>query len=99
MHRMYHSDYRVQRSCLHISTRLSAHSPSVGGGWNEMVNIQYLCTLEDHCLIARSDGGSFALNENSGKQEKYLAGLKNLCDAGIVQPCPPLWDVKGSYVA
>ncbi|XWS30958.1 hypothetical protein CRYUN_Cryun23aG0035800 [Craigia yunnanensis] len=25
--------------------------------------------------------------------------LKNLCDAGIVQPYPPLCDVKGSYVS
>ena len=25
--------------------------------------------------------------------------LKNLCDMGIVQPYPPLCDVKGSYVA
>ena len=25
--------------------------------------------------------------------------LKNLCDAGIIDPCPPLCDVKGSYTA
>jgi methionyl aminopeptidase len=25
--------------------------------------------------------------------------LKNLCDVGIVQPHPPLCDVKGSYTA
>lgn len=31
--------------------------------------------------------------------EKYLMALRNLCDAGIVQPYPPLCDVKGSYVA
>uniref|UniRef100_A0A0C9S3Q7 Methionine aminopeptidase 2 n=1 Tax=Wollemia nobilis TaxID=56998 RepID=A0A0C9S3Q7_9CONI len=32
-------------------------------------------------------------------ETKYLMGLKSLCDAGIVQPYPPLCDVKGSYVA
>jgi len=32
-------------------------------------------------------------------QEKYLMALKNLCDVGIVQPYPPLCDIKGSYVA
>lgn len=32
-------------------------------------------------------------------ETKYLMALKNLCDAGIVQPYPPLCDIKGSYVA
>lgn len=32
-------------------------------------------------------------------ESKYLMGLKNLCDAGIVQPYPPLCDIKGSYVS
>ena len=32
-------------------------------------------------------------------ETKYLMALKNLCDNGIVQPYPPLVDVKGSYVA
>jgi len=32
-------------------------------------------------------------------ETKYLMALKNLCEVGIVQPCPPLCDVKGSYVA
>ncbi|KAK8658665.1 hypothetical protein V6N13_036867 [Hibiscus sabdariffa] len=32
-------------------------------------------------------------------ETKYLMALKNLCDAGIVQPYPPLCDVKGSYVS
>lgn len=32
-------------------------------------------------------------------EQKYLMALKNLCDAGIVQPHPPLCDVRGSYVA
>ncbi|XP_030955261.1 methionine aminopeptidase 2B-like isoform X1 [Quercus lobata] len=32
-------------------------------------------------------------------ETKYLMALKNLCDAGIVQPLPPFCDVKGSYVS
>ncbi|KAG2703609.1 hypothetical protein I3760_06G146600 [Carya illinoinensis] len=32
-------------------------------------------------------------------ETKYLMALKNLCDTGILQPCPPLCDVKGSYVS
>jgi methionine aminopeptidase type II len=32
-------------------------------------------------------------------QTKYLMALKNLCDLGIVDPYPPLCDVKGSYTA
>jgi len=30
---------------------------------------------------------------------KYLAALKDLCDKGIVDPYPPLCDIKGSYTA
>ncbi|KAI9084382.1 hypothetical protein K1719_033724 [Acacia pycnantha] len=32
-------------------------------------------------------------------ETKYLMALKNLCDSNIVQPYPPLCDVKGSYVS
>jgi methionyl aminopeptidase len=32
-------------------------------------------------------------------EEKYLMGLRQLCDAGIVNPYPPLCDIKGSYTA
>ncbi|CAH3196047.1 unnamed protein product [Porites evermanni] len=32
-------------------------------------------------------------------QTKYLLALKNLCDAGIVDPYPPLCDIKGCYTA
>ena len=31
--------------------------------------------------------------------EKYLMGLRNLCDVGIIQPYPPLCDIKGSYTS
>ncbi|KAM0846421.1 hypothetical protein ACQ4PT_055684 [Festuca glaucescens] len=32
-------------------------------------------------------------------ETKYLMALKNLCDVGIIQPYPPLCDVRGSYVS
>ena len=32
-------------------------------------------------------------------ETRYSMALKNLCDNGIVQPYPPLCDIKGSYVA
>eukprot|EP01117_Protostelium_nocturnum_P007942 TRINITY_DN2835_c0_g3_i1.p1 TRINITY_DN2835_c0_g3~~TRINITY_DN2835_c0_g3_i1.p1 ORF type:complete len:523 (-),score=206.08 TRINITY_DN2835_c0_g3_i1:163-1623(-) len=34
-----------------------------------------------------------------GGQTKYLMGLKQLCESGIIRACPPLCDQKGSYVA
>ena len=30
--------------------------------------------------LEREDGGSFTVNGNTGKQEKYMGALKNLCD-------------------
>ncbi|RMX41799.1 hypothetical protein pdam_00025526, partial [Pocillopora damicornis] len=30
---------------------------------------------------------------------KYLIALKSLCDAGVVDPYPPLCDIKGCYTA
>jgi len=32
-------------------------------------------------------------------EEKYLLALRNLCEVGIVQPYPPLCDIKGCYTA
>lgn len=32
-------------------------------------------------------------------ESKYQMALKNLCDVGIVDPYPPLCDIKSSYVA
>jgi methionyl aminopeptidase len=32
-------------------------------------------------------------------EEKYLMGLRNLVDAGVVTAYPPLVDTKGSYTA
>jgi methionyl aminopeptidase len=49
--------------------------------------------------LERDDGGSLTVNGTKGKQEKYMGALKNLCDVGIVQPYPPLCDIKGCYTA
>jgi methionyl aminopeptidase len=49
--------------------------------------------------LDRPDGGSAFVNGLQGKQEKYMGALKNLCDVGIVQPYPPLCDVRGCYTA
>ncbi len=49
--------------------------------------------------LERPDGGSTAVHGTKGKQEKYMGALKNLCDVGIIQPYPPLCDVKGCYTA
>lgn len=32
-------------------------------------------------------------------ETRYLMALKNLCDVGVVDACPPLCDIRGSYVA
>jgi methionyl aminopeptidase len=32
-------------------------------------------------------------------ESKYLLALKNLVDVGVVDPYPPLCDIKGSYTA
>lgn len=49
--------------------------------------------------LERDDGGSYAINGYSGRQNNYLSSLRNLCDKGLITPYPPLVDVKGSYVA
>lgn len=38
-------------------------------------------------------------NDLFALQTKYLLALKNLCDAGVVDPYPPLCDIKGCYTA
>jgi methionyl aminopeptidase len=32
-------------------------------------------------------------------EDKYLMGLRQLCEAGVVSPYPPLCDIKGSFTA
>jgi len=36
--------------------------------------------------------------EDAGEKQ-YFMSLKNLVDVGVLEPCPPLVDVKGSYIA
>jgi hypothetical protein len=33
-------------------------------------------------------------NLDNDTQEKYLGALKHLCDAGVINACPPLCDIK-----
>jgi len=53
------------------------------------------------CLrwLERDDGGSRAIHGNKGKQTGYRAALRNLCDAGIIDPHPPLCDIPKSITA
>ena len=49
--------------------------------------------------LEEPSGGSKFLHGTSGKQQRYIGALKNLCDVGIIKPYPPLVDKRGSYVA
>lgn len=61
--------------------------------------------------VARSKQLLHTINNNFGTlafcrrwldrlgETKYLMGLKDLCDKGIVEPYPPLSDMKGCYTA
>ncbi|KAF0683963.1 Aste57867_24044 [Aphanomyces stellatus] len=57
--------------------------------------------------LEREDGGSTFINPKGAKQEKYIMGLKNLVENGIVtvhrslgnKAYPPLCDIKGSYTS
>ena len=49
--------------------------------------------------LERPDGGSAFLHGQSGQQTRYLGALNMLCKKGIIEPCPPLVDKVGSYVA
>lgn len=67
------------------------------------------CTLSSR--LPRAKHLLNVINENFGTlafcrrwldrlgESKYLMALKNLCDLGIVDPYPPLCDIKGSYTA
>jgi methionyl aminopeptidase len=49
--------------------------------------------------LERKDGGSAFVNGTGGAQSRYMGALRHLCDAGLVDPYPPLVDVAGSYTA
>uniref|UniRef100_A0A0K0CX65 Methionine aminopeptidase 2 n=1 Tax=Angiostrongylus cantonensis TaxID=6313 RepID=A0A0K0CX65_ANGCA len=66
---------------------------------------------EEHVPLARSKALLNTIDRNFGTlafcrrwvdrlgETKYLMALKDLCDKGIVDPYPPLCDVKGCYTA
>jgi methionyl aminopeptidase len=71
-----------------------------------------LNTERDYCYrLAKSKQLLNVINQNFGTlafcrrwldrldQTKYLMALKDLCDKGIVDPYPPLCDIKGCYTA
>ena len=49
--------------------------------------------------LDRPDGGSATVNGMSGRQEHVASSLKHLCDIGVINPYPPLVDIKGCYTA
>ncbi len=49
--------------------------------------------------LEEPSGGSAFLHGASGQQTRYSGALRNLCDVGILEPYPPLVDIKDSYVA
>lgn len=49
--------------------------------------------------LERPDGGSAFVNGSKGQQKRYLGALRHLCDQGIVEPYPPLCDIRGCYTA
>lgn len=68
-------------------------------------------TFSPCCRLPRAKHLLNVINENFGTlafcrrwldrlgESKYLMALKNLCDLGIIDPYPPLCDIKGSYTA
>lgn len=88
------SHYMKRFECPHVPLRLN-NSKKLLSHINKTFGTLAFCRR----WLDRADGGSTFLHGGSGKQEKYMGALKNLCAVGIIQPCPPLCDVKGSYTA
>jgi|GEM_PF-6568 len=88
------SHFAKNFDCPHIPLRMPA-SKKLLNHINKTFGTLPFCRR----WLERDDGGSFATNQNNGKQSRYLGALKNLVDVGVVQNYPPLVDVKGSYVA
>lgn len=69
------------------------------------------CLSLSACRLPRAKHLLNVINENFGTlafcrrwldrlgESKYLMALKNLCDLGIIDPYPPLCDIKGSFTA
>jgi methionyl aminopeptidase len=88
------SHYMKRFDCPHVPLRM-ASSKKLLAHINKTFGTLAFCRR----WLDRPDGGSATVNGQDGRQEKYMGALKNLCDVGIVQPYPPLCDVKGCYTA
>jgi methionyl aminopeptidase len=89
------SHYMKRFDCPHVPLRMTS-SKKLLAHINKTFGTLAFCRR----WLDRPDGGSATVNGISGgQQEKYMGALKNLCDVGIVQPYPPLCDVKGCYTA
>jgi len=88
------SHYMKRFDCPHVPLRMQS-SKKLLAHINKTFGTLAFCRR----WLERPDGGSFAVNGDQGKQEKYMGALKNLCDVGIITPYPPLCDTKGCYTA
>jgi methionyl aminopeptidase len=88
------SHYMKQFDCPHIPLRMQS-SKKLLAHINKTFGTLAFCRR----WLDRDDGGSAFVNGQTGKQEKYMGALKNLCDVGIVKAYPPLCDIKGCYTA
>jgi len=88
------SHYMKRFDCPHVPLRLQS-SKKLLAHINKTFGTLAFCRR----WLERPDGGSAFVHPTGAKQEKYMGALKNLCDVGIIQPYPPLCDVKGCYTA
>lgn len=88
------SHYMKRFECPHVPLRMQS-SKKLLAHINKTFGTLAFCRR----WLERPDGGSTFVNGANGKQEKYMGALKNLCDVGIIQPYPPLCDIKGCYTA
>lgn len=88
------SHYMKRFDCPHVPLRMQS-SKKLLSHINKTFGTLAFCRR----WLERDDGGSAFVNPEGAKQEKYMGALKNLCDVGIIQPYPPLCDVKGCYTA
>jgi len=88
------SHYMKNFNAPHVPLRMPASAKLLGH-----INRTFKTLAFCRRWLERPDGGSFTVNGDKGKQERYMGALKNLCDVGLVSPCPPLVDEKGAFVA
>jgi methionine aminopeptidase type II len=69
------SHYMKRFDCPHVPLRMQS-SKRLLSHINKTFSTLAFCRR----WLERDDGGSFAVNGSSGKQEKYMGALKNLCD-------------------